>query len=81
MESGLSFALALEALKLGKKVARAGWLDKGIHLQCMRLGEAKGSSRQFTVQPWIAMVSGDGSFVQWLSSQIDVLAEDWVIIE
>ena len=30
--SGLSFGLAIEALKLGKKVARMGWNDKGMFL-------------------------------------------------
>lgn len=30
--SGLSFGLAIEALKLGKCVARAGWNGKGMHL-------------------------------------------------
>ena len=30
--SGLTFGLALEALKLGKKVARAGWNGKGMWL-------------------------------------------------
>ncbi|MDS1356974.1 DUF2829 domain-containing protein, partial [Klebsiella pneumoniae] len=30
--SGLSFGLAIEALKKGKKVARAGWNGKGVWL-------------------------------------------------
>lgn len=32
LTSGLSFGLAIEALKLGKKVARIGWDDKGMFL-------------------------------------------------
>jgi hypothetical protein len=28
--------------------------------------------------PWIGMKSADGSFVPWLASQTDLLAEDWV---
>lgn len=31
-DSGMSFGLAIEALKLGKKVARAGWNGKGMWL-------------------------------------------------
>jgi hypothetical protein len=30
---GITFGAAIEAMKLGKRVARAGWNGKGMHLQ------------------------------------------------
>lgn len=81
--SGLSFGLAIEALKRGKKVARSGWNGKGMWLEYRHsLG---------TVDlPYIQLiypVPGDGSLpypngarVPWAPSQTDVLADDWKIV-
>jgi len=33
-----------------------------------------------TCLPWIGMCTADNSFVPWLASQTDMLAEDWVIL-
>jgi hypothetical protein len=87
---GLTFGLAVEALKLGKRVSRAGWNGKGMFLFLV-----PGST--FTVNrppllgiypegtrvdycPHIDMKTADGKVVPWLASQTDVLAEDWAIL-
>nr|WP_320022101.1 DUF2829 domain-containing protein [uncultured Draconibacterium sp.] len=85
----LTFGLAVEALKQGKKVARAGWNEKGMWLalsvnagECYddisKNGEQKGS---YEMLSWIGMKTADNKFVPWLASQTDILSEDWTIIE
>jgi hypothetical protein len=87
--TGLSFGLAVEALKLGKRVARAGWNGKGMWLAlvksgfydvgCSVIGEIPLGDGFFL--PWIGMKTADDKFVPWLASQTDVLADDWLILE
>lgn len=88
--TGLTFGLALEALKAGKKVARAGWNGKGMFLflvpgstfQVNRpplLGiYPEGTTVNYC--PHIDMKTSDEKVVPWLASQTDALAEDWAIV-
>ena len=82
---GLSFGLALEALKLGKKVARAGWNGKGMWIRLVPNGYFDvGISileHQAKLLPWIGMKTADNAFIPWLASQTDMLAEDWQVVE
>lgn len=86
---GLTFGLAVEALKLGKRVARAGWNGKGMWLESYdynpKADNALVHQLGCTKLPWIGMKTADNKFVPWLASQTDVLAdvlaEDWVIVE
>ena len=82
--SGLSFGLAIEALKQGKKVSRAGWNGKGLWVQMV---PQKGDSVYLSHLELLYPVPGDGSLpypngahVPWAPSQTDVLAEDWQIV-
>lgn len=82
-----TFGGALESLKSGKCVARVGWNGKGMWLALAR--EAMISDHPacpdtlsgMTFDPFIFMKTASGSFVPWLASQTDILAEDWVIVE
>lgn len=81
---GMTFGLAIEALKQGKKVARAGWNGKGMWLALHREGgtfthEETGIELQYL--DYISMKTADNKLVPWLASQTDVLAEDWTIVE
>lgn len=88
--AGLTFGMAIEALKLGKKVARAGWNGKGMWLALIQ-GDMWGigghapydtpGGDHITHSQFIAMRTADCKFVPWLASQTDVLAEDWSIVE
>ena len=88
--SGMTFGLAVEAMKCGAKVARSGWNGKGMFLFLV-------SGSQFTVNrapllgiypegtvidycPHIDMRTADGKIVPWLASQTDVLADDWASV-
>jgi hypothetical protein len=74
----MTFGLAIEALKMGKRVARKGWNGKNMFLFIVndRLVERYDCPGL----PYISMKTADNKNVPWLASQIDVLSEDWVII-
>lgn len=81
---GLPFGLAIEALKKGSRVARAGWNGKGMWLMLVPFDLADKVAFQYAALdslPWIGMKTADNKFVPWLASQTDMLAEDWVIVE
>ena len=88
---GLTFGLAVEALKMGKKVARAGWNGKGMWLKLIanktwalnieEHSELVDGANGVNSLPWIGMKTADNKFVPWLASQTDILAEDWTIVE
>ena len=86
---GMSFGLAIEAAKMGKKIARAGWNGKN---QYVELGHdfsytAPGDIPVRPVQHLdigsqaLVFVGTRGRQVGWLASQSDMLADDWKIVE
>lgn len=84
----LSFGIAIEAMKKGRKVARVGWNGKGMHLRIvepyndMGITDAQAERvSEGTLLPWIGMKTADNKFVPWLASQTDMLAEDWIIVQ
>lgn len=90
--TGMTFGLAIEALRMGQRVARSGWNGKGMWLALVRGGRydvydhyAKppfsGRPAGDVFLPWIGMKTADGCFVPWLASQTDMLAEDWAVVD
>ena len=87
----MNFGNAIEALKEGKRVARAGWNGKGMFLFLVPgsnfivnrepLLSIIGEGAQITYRPHIDMKDAEGKVVPWLASQTDMLAEDWQIVE
>lgn len=93
----MTFGLAIEAMKMGHKVARKGWNGKGMFIyiqdgskvktEDLRADAMKDYCRSRVIQhvkinPHIDMKAADGSLViGWLASQTDMLAEDWCIVE
>lgn len=83
----MTFGLAIESLKQGKKVCRAGWNGKGMYLILINPYH----NNQFSINekpelcgtmlPYIAMKTADNGLVPWLASQTDILSEDWLIVE
>lgn len=79
----MNFGQAIEALKEGKRVSRAGWNGKGMWLQLIenyQIGYDPHLLGRKLLQ-WIGMKTADGSFVPWLASQTDMLAEDWGVVQ
>ena len=92
----LTFGDAIHMLKMGEKVARAGWNGKGMWLALTlsihdipRDGTTMpvyrltldDSGVGATALPWIGMKTSDNKFVPWLASQTDMLAEDWIVVQ
>ena len=80
---GMTFGQAIEALKAGGRVARAGWNGKGMWLKLVPESLADAVAFQYEAlyaAPWIGMKTADQKFVPWLASQTDVLAEDWTVV-
>lgn len=86
--NAMTFGLAIEAMKQGKKVARAGWNGKKQYIElasnisyrapegCIVNCEHAAIGNQA-----IAFVGTSGVQMGWLASQSDMLAEDWYIVQ
>ena len=68
---------AVRWMSQGKHVTRPGWNGKGMYLW-YRMGR-KSVADAHAWQPFVAMRTVDGTFVPWLCSQTDLLANDWMI--
>jgi hypothetical protein len=94
--AGMSFGLAIEAMKQGHKVTRAGWNGKGMWLLLVSgtngVQTTEGSPymkagiTHCDILPHIDMwtVNADGRRAMlpgWVASQTDMLADDWTIVD
>lgn len=89
MDELMDFGSALMNMKEGHKVARKGWNGKGMFLFLADNIDFDTPADLTCVQnlkgdltcPSIVMKTADNKFVVgWLASQIDMLAEDWVVL-
>ena len=71
--SGLTFGVALEMLKKGRRVARAGWNGSG---QFVFLMPAMPPCRAY-----LALKTVQDDIATWAPSCSDALAEDWTVLE
>lgn len=82
---GLSFGLAIELLKKGKKVARKGWNGKGIFIELQVPDTNSKMSHPYIFIDTTGLISDNENakrnLVPWLASQTDMLSEDWEIVE
>lgn len=92
--TGMPFGLAIEAAKMGKKIARAGWNGKGMWV-IYRTGYPDGipcnkntadsmgipEGTVVKIRPYLQMKCVDDTYQMWLASQSDILADDWYIVE
>ncbi len=76
----MNFGQAIEAMKAGKMMQRAGWNGKGMFLFLVGGNEwtfTNGRCDNQPLLPFICMQTVTGDQVPWLASQTDMLAEDW----
>ena len=93
---GMTFGMAIEAMKRGKKVARRGCNGKGMYLWLLPAANVKAewckeehlkalaeqNGGEFECLASIRMKTADDKVLTgWLASQTDMLAEDWEIVE
>lgn len=80
--TNLNFGDALEAVKLGARIARTGWNGKGLWLELQRPdAHSKMTLPYIYINYPSDAANTPGARVPWLASQTDMLAEDWCIIE
>ena len=89
--NGMNFGLAIEAAKMGKKIARAGWNGKGMYVFLANdvefhtdadISEFEGAADGVFVADMLVMRTAQGNMQPgWLASQADMLADDWYIVE
>jgi len=72
----LNFGMALEMLKDGHRMTRAGWNGKGQFLELQTPDENSKMNL-----PYIYISTVDGKLVPWLGSQTDLLSGDWELVE
>lgn len=89
----MNFGQALDKLKQGIKVARAGWNGKGMFLYYVPANKYPASRNEHGTMigvfeddmipygAYIAMKTAQNNVVPWLASQTDVLAEDWETVD
>ena len=93
----LNFGEALDGLKHGLKVARAGWNGKSMFLFLLPAGRIPKSAIHDPMLKKVLEDSGEDHFealgsirmktadnkilTGWLASQTDMLAEDWFIVK
>ena len=83
----MTFSTALDAIKNGNRVTRAGWNGKGMFI-FMVPGSVFMVNRppllgifpegtEVRYHAHVDMKTNDGEIVPWLCSQTDLFAEDW----
>ena len=84
----MSFGLAIEAMKKGKKVSRRGWNGKNQHIElATRISYMTAEGVFVNVEheavgnKAIAFCGTSGVQMGWLASQADMLADDWEVVK
>jgi hypothetical protein len=79
--ASMTFGLALECLKKGMHVCRAGWNGKGMWLELQTPDAHSKMTLPYVFLNYPADAQNTpGARVPWLASQTDMLAEDWKIV-
>lgn len=85
---GMCFGLAIEAAKMGKRIARKGWNGKSQYVElatCISYVRNDGgiinAHHDAIGNKALAFVGTSGVQMGWLASQADMLADDWCIVE
>ena len=80
----MTFGMAIDALKNGKRVRRRGWNGKGIFLELQRPDEHSKMTSPYIYIDTTGLQTDNPdapkSRVPWLASQTDMLCEDWEVV-
>jgi hypothetical protein len=86
----VDFSKALTEIKGGRRLARGGWNGKDMFIFLVNGSNFKVSrapllgiypeDTEVSYHSHIDMKTAQGYVVPWLASQVDLLAEDWVIV-
>ncbi len=79
----MNFEAALTAIKAHECVTRAGWNGRDMWItlaQNCPVPFVTPDVRPAYFEPFIFMRTAQRTFVPWLASQADLLADDWLIV-
>ncbi len=86
--NGMSFGLAIEAAKQGKRIRRYGWNGKNQYIELASAisyknpnGEVVNADHDAIGNKAFAFCGTSGVQMGWLASQADMLSDDWEIAE
>ena len=86
--NAMTFGMAIEAAKKGKRIARKGWNGKGQYVELAKAisyksptGAVVNAEHDAIGNQALAFVGTSGVQMGWLASQADMLADDWEIVE
>ena len=81
MKERCKFGVAIERLKEGKRVRRAGWNGKGIFIELQWPDENSKMTHPYIFIDTTGLETDNPDAprdrVPWLASQTDMLSEDW----
>lgn len=78
---GLSFSEALNAVKTGRAIQRAGWNGTGLVIKAQFPDEhSKMTLPYLYIEYPITSKTTPGARCPWHASQSDIMAEDWIIL-
>jgi hypothetical protein len=84
----MNFGEAINAMREGKQVQRAGWNGKNQYIELATKisyvntkGEVVNANHDAIGNQAVAFVGTSGVQLGWLASQADMLAEDWKEVE
>jgi hypothetical protein len=84
----MNFGEAINAMRRGKRVQRAGWNGKNQYIELATKisyvnaqGEVINADHEAIGNQAVAFVGTSGVQLGWLASQADMLAEDWKVVE
>ena len=90
-EEPVTFSMALDWLKAGRRMARRGWNGKGMFIYLVKgsrfkvnrppLSSIYPKGTEVEYHAHIDMKTARGPCVPWVASQTDLLAEDWLVVE
>lgn len=82
--NGMSFGLAIEAMRQGNRVARSGWNGKGIFCELQTPDEHSKMNSPYIYINTTGLQTDNPdapkSLVPWIASQTDMLADDWQVV-
>jgi hypothetical protein len=67
---------AIDQLRAGDRVRRAGWNGKGMYLTL----QVPDAHSKMTL-PYVYISTNQGDLIPWVCSQADLLADDWELVE
>lgn len=80
-EGGMSFGEAIVRMRMGVRVARAGWNGKDMYLAIQEPDEKSANTDAYIYMSYPDKAQkGDRGRVPWLASQNDMLCNDWAVV-